>query len=571
MQRRFLGLRTLAPPPASTLTIRTTGCTPAHTTAAIAIAAMCERVATATIYAPGGRVAPATPPPLRKLPPAPPLPGRGAVAEAGALTFKSPNEVLTLMIEYVPTFFVPMHAVASIMPDDVREVVKARGKAVMFFRRYRFFFDLNVVEGSKYEVRLREDVQHPRRGAADTKFSLADIGESASYSVVPEFVTSLESIDSRADVNVNVTPHLPPPSLQVRLQERVPVLERLRAMVPADDFAMVDELAERVPEDILTHPYFDVQGGLAAIASKFPDMFQVVDGQIRQRPAHLAPLALDDFTFETSPEPEVIAIVKAAVCASDIPAWVSVTGLYEQLALEQRRGIKRGYKSFASFLRAHGSCLALSNDLLRVSHWIPPRRKPSKAAAATAAGGGGDTDGPDAAAALGGGGGDDAPGTVQYTHLHVLNELYDRFPRGKELTLHEFMATVPEHLRASVPRNMAAWLAQYPQYFVVEGAAATRDPSDVRVRRARDHAPIDIALQLYPHIPEEGVSVVTLAQQLPPALRAHVDQFGIHNIVETLSEWLELLDGDLFRRKSMDELEAALQRGGASDEEPPAA
>lgn len=523
----------------------------------------------------GGKSMP-TPPPLRKLPPAPPLPGR-SVADSSAANsvfasqaFKAPHEVLAMMIEFVPTFYVPLHSIASIMSDEARDFIRSRGKAINFFRRYRFFFDVQLADGTRYDIKLRDDVQHPRRGVADGKFSLADIGESATYSVVPEFVQNLESIDSRADMNVNVSPVMPPPALHVKLQERVPVLERLKAMIPTDQFVPIEELTERIPEDIITHPYFDVQGGLNAIAVKFPDSFQVVDGQIRIRPEELAPLALDDFSFDTSPEPEIIATIKKAVCASDIPCWISVTGLYEQLSLDQRRTVKRGYKSFASFLRTHGSSLAVSIDLLKVSHWIPPRKTkssnknnnnnnsnkddenliPSNLTNSILSSSGASSP-PD--------GSSNTKEVVQFTQLHVLNELYDRFPRGKEITLHDFLQShVPEHLKSSLPKNPAVWLANYPQYFVVEGITTTRDPSEVRIRRARDHSPLDIAVQLYPHIPEEGISTSALPNQLPEQLREHVKQFGIHNIVENLSEWLEVLDGDLFRKKTMDELEAAI-------------
>ena len=309
---------------------------------------------------------------------------------------------------------------------------------------------------------------------------------------------------------------------------------------------------------------------LGAIATKFPDAFQVVDGQIRIRPEVLAPLALDDFSFETSAEQEIIAVIKKAVCASDIPTWISVTGLYEQLSMDQRRTVKRGYKSFASFLRCHGMSLAVSTDLLRVSHWLPPKAAMKKYLKAKQKQENDllqqqnqqqqydEENNNNNNENSSSNNNDNKPEVIQYTQLHVLNELYDRFPRGREFSLHDFLKTVPEHLRGSLPKNPALWLSTFPQYFVVEGVGTTRDPSDVRIRRARDHAPIDIAVQLYPHIPEEGVSTSALPSQLPPALKAHVEQFGIHNIVDNLSEWLELLDGDLFRKKSMDELEAAI-------------
>jgi len=128
---------------------------------------------------------------------------------------------------------------------------------------------------------------------------------------------------------------------------------------------------------------------------------------------------------------------------------------------------------------------------------------------------------------------------------------------------------IPENLRASLPKNVAGWLCAQRQYFIVEGADGTRDPSEVHVRRATDHAPLDIAFGLYPHIPDDGVSSVALLKQLPAALKKHVEQFGIHNIVDNLSDWLELLDGDLFRRRTLAELEAAMGRGpGGTDGAP---
>jgi hypothetical protein len=499
------------------------------------------------------------PPPLggkKGLPPPPPLAGRKLATSAGGGTssgaiaapsasWRSPAEVLTMMVEYVPTFYVPVNSVASILDDSARDFVKGKMKFVQFFRKYRFYFDLRNVDGVRMEVKLRDDVQHPRRGAADTKFSLSDIGEYATYSVKPEFVQSLDNIDTRQDLVVHVRPVAPPPSVQVRLEERVPVMERLKAIVPTKELTNIEQVEELVPEDILFHPYFDCQGGLIAIASKFPDVFQIVGGAIRHRPRHLAPLALDDYDADTTPEPEVLKLVLDSVNQHDVPVWVSVTSLYEQLTVPQRRRLKKSHKSFASFLRAHGKCLAVSVDLLKVSSWKAPANALLDDAAE-----------PGTTTPLPG-------GIVQYTHTHVLNELFDCFPRGQALGLKAFMDMVPEHLRSSLPKNVVGWLASNRTYFVVDGADLTPpDASRVFIRRASDHAPLDVALALYRYIPEDGIAVSALLEALPKATQAHVNQVGIKGVVNSLPEWLELLDGDVFRRRTVEELETALAGGG---------
>lgn len=504
-----------------------------------------------------GRGLPRPPPVLAqraKLPPPPPLPARIAhlaaanVPQSTALGYKSAVEVLAALIEFVPTFFVPINHVAALLPDDVRVLVKQRGKLVHFFKRYSFYFDVRLVDGMRYEVRLQESLQHPKRGSADVKFTVTDIGEVVTYTVKPEFVQTFDNIDVKSnDVNTNVRPDQPPPAIYIRLEERVPVLERLKALVPQTEFIPIETLEERVPEDIIFHPYFDCQGGLVAVCAKFPDIFQVVDGAVRLKPRHLAPLATDELTFDNSPVPEVIGKVREIVAVHDIPVWVSITLIYEQLTPAHRREIKTKFKSFASCLRAHGAVLAVSNDLLKVSKWIVPKVANE----------------PNAADAM------------KFTHTHIVNELFDKFPRNKTLTLAATLKLIPESMKVSLPKNMAQWLKAQSTYFIVDGAdiPGELDPMKVTIRRASDRAALDLALMLYPAIPDDGVAAKVLISQLADAERKTVEQIGLSNIVDNLSDWLQLLDGDVFRTKTMAELEKAIasevarRRGGDEEDD----
>lgn len=558
--------------------------------------------------APGsGRGAP-TPSAARsgpRLPPPPPLGGLRAAALAGqsVVPWRSPHEVLSALVEYVPTFFVPVHCVTAVMPEDLRECFIGRNKFLMFLRRYPFFFQLRVLDGgARNDVRLREDVSHPQRGAADEKYMLTDVGEHANYVAKPEFIVSMDSIEAYSH-SVALHPQAAPPSVRVQLEERVPALDRLRSLIPAS-FTPMAVLEEQLPEDLLFHPYFDCQGGLPSIAGKFPELFQVVDGSIRLRPPHLAPLALNEHTLDTSPLPDVAELVRVAVCDSDIPHWVSITPLYEQLTRDQKQAVKRGFKSFAGFLRAHGRSLSVSHDMLQVSMWICPAHATaaatSAATSAASSGGGGEphsaasvsqsecisspsslphsshptTDavpperqhiapatttpsssavaadevgvGVRATARSAASEGAEAPAPPAsatryiYTHTQVLNELYERFPPGRTLNLSEALELLPAEMRAfSLPNRVAPWLSTFPAYFVVENPAE-KDPAHVYIRRASDRQPLDYVTLLYPHIPGDGITEHALLSCLSPSQREMLTRVKLPDVVRMLPDWLAL-------------------------------
>lgn len=490
---------------------------------------------------PGTRSTPPRVAAAGKLPPPPPLPGT-IVAAASALPWKSPQEVLSAFVEFVPTFFVPIHCVAAILSEDCRRHFIGRGRFLSFMKRYRFFFDLRIIDGVRCDVKLREDVSHPRRGVADEKFVMTDVGDVINYVARPEFIVSMESIE-QANASVALKPLCAPPAVHVRLEERVPVLERLKALVP-EEFALLDHVEEGVPEDILFHPYFDCQGGLVSIASKFPEFFQVVDGMIRRRLPHLAPLALNDYTLENSPIPDVARLVRQQVCDSDIPHWVSITSLYEQLTREQKHKIKREYKSFAGFLRSHGRSLSLSQDMLQVARWIPQERKTTTASSSPSA----LTENLVGGETAAGGGSDAAKASTpianvryEFTHTHIINELFDRFPPHRTLNLEELLALVSPEMRPSMPKKLLLWLASHPTYFVVDDPAE-KDPRKARIRRASDRQPLDVALELYQYIPEEGISEAELLTKLPDVHREYVKRIGLQHIVSSLPEWLALTE-----------------------------
>ncbi|SCU69165.1 uncharacterized protein TEOVI_000072200 [Trypanosoma equiperdum] len=501
-----------------------------------------------------------------KLPPPPPLPGAVASTHA-ALPWKSPQEVLLTFIEYIPTFYVPVHCVAAILSEDSRKYFIGRGRFLSFIKRYRFFFDVRVIDGVRADVKLRDDLNHPRRGAADEKFVMTDVGDVINYVALPEYIVSLDSIE-QSNGSVALKPAAAPPAVHVRLEERVPVLERLKALVPSE-FTLIDQVEESVPEDVLFHPYFDCQGGLVAIASKFPEHFQVIEGMIRRRPPHLAPLALNDYTLDNSPIPDVAKMVQEQVCCSDIPQWVSITSLYEQLTRDQKKLIKREFKSFAGFLRAHGKSLSLSQDMLQVAKWIPHHKKDPTSLSSE---GNGDdkkeviTEGSSDGAARGNGSDTSARAAPQtamkvqyeYTHIQVINELFDKFPSNRTLNLVEVLELVRPDMRYSLPKKVVAWLASYPSYFVVDDPTE-KDPQKVRIRRASDRQPLDIAFELYQYIPQEGITEDELLPKLSDFHREHVKRMGLPHVVNSLSEWLILeernSDGKMVLKRLQTELE----------------
>ncbi|KAH9580092.1 hypothetical protein LSM04_007838 [Trypanosoma melophagium] len=485
---------------------------------------------------------------LGKLPPPPPLPGAVVTVSGSALPWKSPQEVLSALVEFIPTFYVPIHCVAAILSEECRRHFIGRGRFLSFLKRYRFFFDLHVIDGVRCDVKLRDDLSHPRRGAADEKFIMTDVGDVITYVANPDFIVSVESIEQSCG-SVALKPACAPPAVHVRLEERVPVLERLKALVPPA-FALLDHVEETVPEDVLFHPYFDSQGGLAAVASKFPEFFQVVDGMIRRRPPHLAPLALNDYTLENSPLPEVAELVRKEVYISDIPQWVNITSIYEQLTKQQKQQIKREFKSFAGFLRSHGRSVSLSQDMLQVARWIPQQSKTSSSTTSTSTAAnvsGVMPDNLEVGSSNEGSGGTVADKTstptvriqYEYTHIHIVNELFDKFPPNRTLNLEEFLALVTEDMLPSLPKKVLPWLSSYPSYFVVDDPME-KDPKKARIRRASDRQPLDVALELYQCIPEEGITEAELLLKLPEVHREYVKRIGLKHIVNSLPEWLAL-------------------------------
>eukprot|EP00758_Cryptobia_borreli_P003025 Tbor_TRINITY_DN3465_c0_g1::TRINITY_DN3465_c0_g1_i1::g.3639::m.3639 len=461
-------------------------------------------------------------------PPPPPIPGRalGPPSINGGgneeMTFnnsapiwRSPPEILALFIDFVPTFFVPANCIGAILSEEARSIVKGRGRLNTFLKKYRFFFDVRLVDGARLDVKLRDDVNHPKRGVADEKFAMTDVGDVKTYTTKPEFITSLDPLESQGQNSVLLKPHVPPPSVHVRLEEKVPVLERLKQLVPRE-FISAEELEEKIPEDILFHPYFDCQGGLISIASKFPEYFQLIGTEIRLRPPHLAPMATGDYSFENSPIPGLAQRVKRLVCLTDVPQWVSVTSLYEQLTAEEKRNVKRDFKSFAGFLRFHGRSLAISSDTLSVALWIPPQIGERNS----------------------GGTGTSEKKVQFYTLSHILNELFDKFPPGKTLSIADAMALLPPEMTAPhTSKKFAYFLQAHPNYFIVENPD---DPERTLIRRSSDRIPLDIASAMYPFIPEVGVPPSQLLRMLPDALQEHITTVGLQNIVNSLSDWLVL-------------------------------
>ncbi|KPI88737.1 hypothetical protein ABL78_2197 [Leptomonas seymouri] len=513
----------------------------------------------------GRRGGPRPPPPLppppgsvlrdragAQLPPPPPLTSAhlGTAYGAGtthtpATVLRSPQEVLATFISHIPTYYVSVPCVASVLPEELREHFVGRGRLLHFLKRFPFLFDVQLIAGGTSFVRLHRDVSHPQRGAADEKYMMTDVGATTSYVAKPEYITSTESLDCAQRV-VYVKPPVPPPSVQVHLEERVPVVDRLRALVP-ETFVSIEELEESIPEDVLFHPYFDCQGGLLSIAGKLPGEFQVVEGSIRRRPRHLSPLALDEYTLETSPFPEIAAMIKGVVCDSDIPHWVSITSLYEMLTREQKHQVKQQFKSFASFLRAHGRALAVSMDMLQVSMWIcknPPPLQPALGGEGAPALEQLSQDGTKSATTA-----EALPPPppssskpVTYTREEILNAWYDRFPAHKTLCLREAMELLPVEMRTSgLPTRIAPWLATYPHYFTVD-YMEEEDPTKVLIRRAAEWQPLDIALALYAHLPDAKTDydATAVLQKVEPSLRRVVEELGVGQLGDVLPQWLHV-------------------------------
>lgn len=532
-----------------------------------------------------------TPPPLRRPLPPPPtiLPaGTGGASTAGGggeahtpltIIMRSPQEVLSTVIPYIPTYFVPLPAVGAIMPEDIRDEFHGRGKLLGFLRKYPFFFDISAdALASRFDVRLRADVAHPQRGSADEKFCMTDVGESTVYIAKPEYIVNVESLDlPSAAVGVAITPHAAPPAVRVDLEEPVPVVARLKSLLPPGyAFASMELLEESLPEDVLYHPYFDCQGGLAAIASKLPEHFQVVRDSIRVRPPHIAPLALGDATLSESELPDVAEMVQKEVCEFTIPRWVSLTPMYEQLTATQKREIKSKFKSFASFLRTHGRSLSISSDMLQVAKWIPPTPSAAAAAAATAAGGSPSSTPPDTKQPSG-----NHPPLSSvpplkvraYSRMQLLNTIFDRFPSDAVLSINQVKELLPNDIApTALPKRLLPWLATFSAYFTIvdldgtpitglgaHGEEHTAPMTKLTmgddvpcVRRRASSQPLDLAWMVYRSFPaddgnnhgvgEEGCLFSALLAAMPTAQQEVVKKMGGRRLAGLLPSWLKVVE-----------------------------
>ena len=90
----------------------------------------------------------------------------------------------------------------------------------------------------------------------------------------------------------------------------------------------------------------------------------------------------------------------------------------------------------------------------------------------------------------------------------------------------------------------------------------------VWVRKANAREPLDIAAALYEFIPEDGIAAQALEDILPEgSAKKTIQRLGIHNIVAALPQWLEKLDGDIFRKRTLEELQDAIKAEGVARKE----
>ena len=82
--------------------------------------------------------------------------------------WRTPTEMLDMFIDVVPTFHVPIANVR--VTEGLQKVLGPRHTLPKLFRVYAYFFDIDHVVQS---VRIRESVEHPRKGAADKLYSVA--------------------------------------------------------------------------------------------------------------------------------------------------------------------------------------------------------------------------------------------------------------------------------------------------------------------------------------------------------------------------------------------------------------
>lgn len=424
------------------------------------------------------------------------LQSRDAKAQMG---FRTPPEVLDVMIDYVPTFFVNVQTLVDVLPPEVVQMFGSQSP-LMFLKKYRFYFEVQQHHGVP-EVKLRNEVTHPRRGTADVKFA-AGVG-------------SVDYLQNAGAAAVRKPPRSSEANLVMGLAPKCP-----------SEFSPIGEFLSSVHEFVSAHPAFDSRIGVTGILEKYPEYFQIVDGKVRVRPSTVAPGALAEIGMADTPLKSICEKLMAALPAEDGKP-MDTPALFAKLALEEKQAIKQNYRSFPRFLRMHGKLFVVSPDNTLVKRFVPELERSADALASERL----ESDFLSPSDPI-----HNIPVSMaENTSADwSIKELYDALPLMQAAELDDFRMILPTSVRDALPKDLGAELAKHPDYFSVW--QYPDDETVTIVQRAKLNTPQptadELARAMVPMVPQGGLTCDQLLRRVPLPIQRYLYRHGVKKVVE---------------------------------------
>jgi hypothetical protein len=434
--------------------------------------------------------------------------------EKAPVPLRTAVQVMDVLVEFIPTFYISVDDVAPNIPSNVQELFA--GASLRFYlKRLKHYVDLRTAFNST-EVRLKPTFDHPRRGAADARYRIGGSGLNIAEGVQNSNQLRRPPRNSEANLIGLVAPRVP------------------------KTFTLLAEVLHEIAPIISRHPAFDARLGVVGLLGKYPEYFQLINGQLRARPYRVAPNSLGELDLETSPLPHVFEKVLArveeaaagknyAVATEKAAAMVSTGRLYSLLNAHEKTEVKQKCRSFPTFLRLHGKDLVVSVDKMRVYKFIPEHEACV------------DTlmderlrmnslDPNDPILKI------PAEMAPESNADWAVRELYDALPLVQCAELDEVLSLVPPAVRDALPKEVAgvrSLLEQYSEYFSIWPYPDDEDV--IVVQRAKVEQPVldqaEIVRMVVPLIPQGGTTLTSLRTRAPLQLQRY---FYRHGTVATL-------------------------------------
>ena len=422
--------------------------------------------------------------------------------------FRSPSEVLEVLIDYVPTYAINVQTLVEALPVEVTGMFGTM-TPLMFLKKYRFYFDVQQHHGVP-EVKLRSEVAHPRRGIADVKY--------ASGSGSADYLMNSKAAGPSAGIRK------PPRNSEANL------VMGLAPKCPSEYTPLGDFLAQ-VHEYVSTHPAFDARLGVTGLLEKYPEFFQILDGKVRVRPSTVAPGSIAELSTTDSPLPEVTVKLQAAL--PEAGKVMDTPGLFATLSLPEKQAIKQAFRSFPRYLRSHGKVFVVSPDNTMVKRFVPELERSADALASERLEH--DSLSPsdpihNIPAAM------DADSSADWS----VKELYDALPLMQAAELDDFKLILTSSVRDALPKDLAGELAKYPDYFSVWQYPDDETVTVVQRAKLTTPEPTDdeLARAIVPMIPQGGLTTDQLLRRVPLPIQRYLYRTGAKKVIaERLKEY----------------------------------